>query len=180
MLVCAIDPRPRSIRLVLVANDNGPEVLEGCCLRSTAPGPLLARLRAWQDMYQVSPLSVVCCQSDLVRRDLVEALEEAGYHVDWLRAETVDTVLKSWRYIRLDPRWQRAGLMSWLLVQPLSSFGEPAEMAPWRWLYASLRKQVADLESWVACDTPLLYGVPYDPEEDAKCWPPLDEEDGDL
>lgn len=69
--------------------------------------------------------------------------------------------------------------MAFLLETPLSkSCWESSEMAAWQWLYASLSKQLEDLQALLGVAKPCaLYGSrAFDPAYDALCWPSLDEE----
>jgi len=151
MLACAIDVRRGSMRLVLVANTSRPEILEGCCLRDARPERVLARLRAWQEEYQGARFTLVCCHADSVPSELLEALESAGYEVEWVGGYDVAVALAAWNWKRVDPRWLRAGLMAFLLESPLSAnaVDEAPDVAAWRWLQLSLRQQLAELEPWL-------------------------------
>lgn len=157
MLTCALDVREGSIRLVLVACSNPPEVIEGHCFpRAVRPARVLARLADWNEYYQGAPDRLVCSREDPLPGGLVEALEAAGHAIEWVRGVDVDAVAAAWKRIRPDPRWVRGGLMASLAQAPLApgSYEATAHATALAedWLYTCLLQQVEDMRAWLVAE----------------------------
>jgi len=100
---------------------------------------------------EVSSAAVVCCEQDSIPSELLKALEVHGFSVERVDDTAIQEVEKVWRRLGPDPRWLRAGFMSFLLSlqhqHGLSLSEEDPHLAALDCLYAFLRRQLEDLEA---------------------------------
>ena len=152
MFIYALDARHRSTRLVMAGHVSAPNIWEARIFpRTLGHQCVLDQLRAWKDNYEVSSGAVVCCEQDSIPSELLKALEVHGFSVERVDDTAIQEVEKVWRRLGPDPRWLRAGFMSFLLSlqhqHGLSLSEEDPHLAALDCLYAFLRRQLEDLEA---------------------------------
>jgi len=183
MFVYALDAGRRSVRVVMAVDSSAPEVVEGRVFPRTAdPACILDQLRIWKDTYGACPGPMVLSQQDYVPSELLKALEDHGFAVERVSESELQEVQRIWGRLGVDPRWRRAGWMTFLInAQRLYGVGgkNPYQVAL-NWLYAFLRSQVSEIEARLWAEGQLQcpgHLSPYCPDcEDFLSWPGEHEE----
>lgn len=149
MLRCAVDVRSSSIRMALWAfwgNNEPPARLEARVLpRSTSR--VLETLEHWQHWYHLHSHParlIVGCAQDPWPRELIAALEGAGYTLQWIEdGATLSDGVELLKFLQMSPQFMRATLMAhW----PTGCVRNHMDGTVFEVQYAVLRVQLMQLE----------------------------------
>lgn len=169
MFVCGLDVGATTLGMVVTMDepDSAPQFMEGAHFpRSVEPARVVAQLEAWQEYYGLEFDRLACSHADLIPMELLVALEERGFVMEWVDDHDLREALGVWRTLQPDPRWLRGGLVALLLSSPMSwrRPGEEPRKAAWSWAYAVARREVLEMEQWVMAEGRLLCPDHLSPE----------------